>query len=287
MSQRLQRFLGLAVFLTPALLWLLLLIVLPHVDLFLLSIRPKRGGGAVSLANYARFFVEPIYWNTFARTATYSILATLLTLVVAFPVAYFIAKVARGRAKGVLFLLCLLPFWVSELVRVYGWMILLRESGVLSGFLVWAGLAAQPIEMLYNDVAIMIGLIYTSMLFMVVPLVTVLDSLDDSLIEAAYDLGGSAPSILREIVIPHAMPGIAAGSIVVFMLTLGNYLTPALLGGKESLWFTEQIYNQFIIRFNWEQGSAFGFLLLILSSAIVWIGLRLTGQTLAGAVQQR
>jgi spermidine/putrescine transport system permease protein len=282
-----RRFVGLAVFMTPAALWLLLLIVLPHVDMFLLSIRSKGAGGVLTLANYTRFFAEPIYWNTFARTATYSVLATLLTLLIAFPVAYFIAKVARGRAKGVLFLLCLLPFWVSELVRTYGWMILLRESGILSGLLVWTGLAARPIEMLYNDVAIMIGLIYTSMLFMVVPLVTVLDSLDDSLIEAAYDLGGTAPSILREIVIPHAMPGIAAGSIVVFMLTLGNYLTPTLLGGKESLWFTEQIYNQFIIRFNWEQGSAFGFLLLILSSAIVWIGLKLTGQTLAGAVQTR
>ena len=287
MSFRTSRYIGLAVFMAPAALWLFLLIVLPHVDMFLLSIRSKGAGGALSMANYTRFFVEPIYWNTFARTATYSVLATLLTLLIAFPVAYFIAKVARGRAKGVLFLLCLLPFWVSELVRTYGWMILLRESGILSGLLVWTGLAARPIEMLYNDVAIMIGLIYTSMLFMVVPLVTVLDSLDDSLIEAAYDLGGTAPSILREIVIPHAMPGIAAGSIVVFMLTLGNYLTPTLLGGKESLWFTEQIYNQFIIRFNWEQGSAFGFLLLILSSAIVWIGLKLTGQTLAGAVQTR
>ena len=285
MSPRMRHFVGLAVFMTPAALWLLLLIVLPHVDMFLLSIRSKGAGGVLTLGNYGRFFVEPIYWNTFARTAVYSILATLLTLIIAFPVAYFIAKVARGRGKGVLFLLCLLPFWVSELVRTYGWMILLRESGILSGLLVWSGLAARPVEMLYNDVAIMIGLIYTSMLFMVVPLVTVLDSLDDSLIEAAYDLGGTAPSILREIVIPHAMPGIAAGSIVVFMLTLGNYLTPTLLGGKESLWFTEQIYNQFIIRFNWEQGAAFGFLLLILSSAIVWIGLKLTGQTLAGAVR--
>lgn len=285
MSPGMRRFVWLAVFMTPAALWLLLLIVLPHVDMFLLSIRSKGAGGVLTLGNYTRFFAEPIYWNTFGRTAIYSILATLLTLIIAFPVAYFIAKVARGRGKGVLFLLCLLPFWVSELVRTYGWMILLRESGILSGLLVWTGLAAKPVEMLYNDVAIMIGLIYTSMLFMVVPLVTVLDSLDDSLIEAAYDLGGTAPSILREIVIPHAMPGIAAGSIVVFMLTLGNYLTPTLLGGKESLWFTEQIYNQFIIRFNWEQGAAFGFLLLILSSAIVWIGLKLTGQTLAGAVR--
>jgi spermidine/putrescine transport system permease protein len=109
-------------------------------------------------------------------------------------------------------------------------------------------------------------LVYTSMLFMVIPLISALESLDDSLIEAAYDLGGNGWSILRQIVIPHAAPGIVAGCIVVFMLTLGNYLTPTLLGGKNSQWFTEQIYTQFITRFNWEQGAAFGFLLLGLST---------------------
>ncbi len=128
--------------------------------------------------------------------------------------------------------------------------------------------------MLYHDATILVGLVYTSMLFMVVPLVNALETLDDSLIEAAYDLGGNGWSILRQIVIPHAAPGIAAGAIVVFMLTLGNYLTPTLLGGKNSLWFTEQIYTQFITRFNWEQGAAFGFLLLALSTAIVWLGLQ-------------
>ena len=130
----------------------------------------------------------------------------------------------------------------------------------------------------------MMGLIYTSMLFMVVPLVSTLDSLDDSLIEAGYDLGGSKLSILKEIVIPHSMPGIISGCIVVFMLTLGNYLTPILLGGKSSMWFTGQIYTQFITRFNWELGAAFGFLLLIVSSTIVWLGLKLSGQTLASTV---
>jgi spermidine/putrescine transport system permease protein len=280
--------LGLFLLLAPALLWLVSLVVLPQVDLFLLSLRPRGEGAAPpTLANYARFFEEPVYWRTFARTAVYSLVATALTLLVAFPVAFYIAKVARGRARDALFLLCLVPFWVSELVRTYGWMILLRESGVVSRLLVATGLAARPVELLYNDAAIMVGLVYSSILFMVVPLVTVLDTLDDSLVEAAYDLGGRAPSVLRDVVVPHAMPGIAAGSIVVFMLTLGNYLTPTLLGGKESLWFTEQVYNQFIVRFNWEQGSAFGFLLLALSSAIVWLGLRLTGQTLAGAVGRR
>jgi spermidine/putrescine transport system permease protein len=124
------------------------------------------------------------------------------------------------------------------------------------------------------------------MLFMVVPLINALETLDESLIEAAYDLGGSGLSILRQIVIPHAAPGIAAGAIVVFMLTLGNYLTPTLLGGKNSLWFTEQIYAQFITRFNWEQGAAFGFLLLGLSTAIVWLGLRLTGQRFADVMRR-
>src|SRR3977135_1410723 len=207
-----------------------------------------------------------------------ALLAPVCTLVIAFPVAWYIAKIARGRAKSLLFVLCLIPFWVSETVRTLGWMILLRESGVLPRLLVDLGITAAPVEMLYHDATILVGLVYTSLLFMVGALVGALHHLAVSLIEAAYDLGGNGWSILRQIVVPHAAPGIAAGSIVVFMLTLGNYLTPTLLGGKNSLWFTETIYTQFITRFNWEQGAAFGFLLLVLSTAIVWLGLTLTGQ---------
>ncbi len=274
--------LGFVLLLTPLVLWLALLIIIPHIDMFFVSLRERVGVGEyeTSLANYRTFLEEPLYLMTFARTAVMSVLATALTLLIGFPVADYLAKLARGRVRSALFLLCLVPFWVSELVRTFGWMILLRETGVFSSFLQWAGLAQGPVEMLYNDAAIMVGLVYTSMLFMVVPLVTTLDSLDDAVIEAGYDLGGSGPSILREIVVPHAMPGIVSGSIVVFMLSLGNYLTPIMLGGKDSLWFTELIYSQFIVRFNWELGAVFGFMLLILSSVIVWGTLRLTGQTL-------
>ena len=274
-------------FLSPVLLWLFLLIVLPHIDLFLMSfhVEDDYGGMVWSVSNYMNFFQEPIYWLTFVRTAVYSILVTFLTFVIALPVAFYITKVVNPRFQGFLTLLLLLPFWVSELVRVYGWMILLRESGVINHFLLKLGLLDQPIEMLYNDATMVMGLVYTSMLFMVVPLVSVLESLDDSLIEAAYDLGGDMWSILRKIIIPHAMPGIVSGSIVVFMLSLGNYLTPNLMGGKNSLWFTEQIYNQFIASFNWNQGSAFGFLLLLLSSGIIWLGLTLTKQKLSKVVQ--
>ena len=274
--------LGLILLMSPLLLWLTTLIIIPHLDMLYVSLREKVGirQYEFGFGNYMAFFTEPLYWNTFARTAYMSIMATFLTLIIGFPISYYIAKIAKGRLKMALFLLCLVPFWVSELVRTFGWMILLRETGVFSNFLQWSGLIDQPVEMLYNDAAIMVGLVYTSMLFMVVPLVTTLDSLDDSLIEAGYDLGGNGFSVMKNIVIPHAVPGIVTGSIVVFMLSLGNYLTPILLGGKSSLWFTGMIYSQFITRFNWEQGAAFGFLLLALSSLIVWIALKLTGQTL-------
>jgi len=268
--------LGLILLLTPFLLWLSLLIVIPHIDLLLVSLRERVGVGQyeISLGNYFSFFTEPLYMVTFLRTAVMSIFATILTLLIGFPVAYYIAKMAKGRTQSALFLLCLVPFWVSELVRTFGWMILLRETGIISNLLQSVGLANGPVEMLYNDAAIMVGLVYTSMLFMVVPLITTLESLSDEVVEAGYDLGGNGFSVLREIIIPHAMPGIVSGSIVVFMLCLGNYLTPTMLGGKESLWFTELIYSQFIVRFNWELGAAFGFLLLILSSVIVWGMLR-------------
>ncbi len=274
-------------FLTPVILWLFLMIVLPHIDLLIMSFRMENDAGEMvwSLSNYISFFEEPIYWLTFARTAVYAILVTCLTFIIALPLAFYITKVVAPRYQGFLTLLLLLPFWVSELVRVYGWMILLRESGVINHFLIKTGILNQPVEMLYNDVSMVMGLIYTSMLFMVVPLISVLDSLDNSLIEAAYDLGANMWTILFKIIIPHAKPGIVSGSIVVFMLTLGNYLTPNLMGGKYSLWFTEQIYNQFIASFNWNQGSAFGFLLLVLSSALVWIGLKLSRQTLKGVVK--
>lgn len=274
-------------FLTPVLLWLFLLIVLPQIDLFFMSFRLENDLGQTvwSIGNYLNFFHEPIYWLTFVRTGIYSILVTFLTLLIALPVAFYITKVVKPRFQGFLTLLLLLPFWVSEMVRVYGWMILLRESGVINHFLLRFGILNHPVEMLYRDATMILGLVYTCMLFMVVPLISTLDSLDNSLIEAAYDLGGNLWSIWFKIIIPHAKPGIVSGSIIVFMLTLGDYLTPNLMGGKNSLWFTEQIYNEFISSFNWNQGSAFGFLLLFLSSMAIWVGLKLSKQTLRKVVQ--
>ncbi|MFZ6687731.1 ABC transporter permease [Undibacterium sp. SXout11W] len=276
-----QKSLLLWLLLAPALIWLSLLILLPHLEMLILSLRTRVAPQeyAFSLKQYATFFDEPLYWHTFLRTAILSLSATAISLVLAFPVAWYIAKVAGSKAKPLLLAMVLLPFWVSEMVRTLGWMILLRGNGVLPQLLFHLGLTSEPIELLYNDAAILLGLVYSSLLFMLIPLINALETLDDSLIEAAYDLGGHPSNIVRQIIIPHAAPGIAAGTIMVFMLTLGNYLTPVLLGGKNSMWFTEQIYTQFITRFNWEQGAAFAFLLLGLSTFLVWCGLKLSRQS--------
>jgi len=275
-----MRKLTLTVLLIPPILWLGLLIVLPHVQLLALSLRERMEVGvyAYNLNQYKSFFTETVFLETFIRTAIMSALATALTLVIALPMAWIIVKIAKGRGASTLFVMCLLPFWISETIRTLGWMILLRESGVIPQFLVAIGVTAQPIELLYHDATIMMGLVYTSMLFMLVPLINAIETLDNSLIEAAYNLGANNAAIIRTIVLPHALPGITAGCIIVFMLCLGNYLTPTLLGGTHSQWFTEQIYNQFITRFNWEQGSALGFLLLLLSTLMIAIALRLSGQ---------
>jgi len=278
--------LSLYLLLAPFALWIALLIILPHLGMLYISLREKVAPRVYEfgLENYINFFNEPIYWNTLIRTGSMSLLVTALALILGFPIAYYIAKIAGNRTRGALFLMCLIPLWVSDLIRAFGWILLLRETGVISSSLQWAGVIGSPIEFLYNDAAVIMGLVYTVILFMIVPLVSTLDGMDKSMIEAGYNLGGNGPTVLRRIIIPYAMPGIVAGCIVVFMLTAGSYLTPILLGGKNSSWFTEQIYDQFITRYNWESGAAFGFLLLAFTSFVVWAGLKLSGQTLNSTV---
>ena len=266
----------------PVLIWLVFMVVIPHVELAVSSflVEDDMGGVVFSFANYIEFFSQEIYWLTFVKTAAYSIAVTLLAFVVAFPIAFYLTKVASVKVASFLILLLLIPLWVGELVTVYGWMVLLGDNGVINHLLMTIGIINEPLNMLYTDFSMVIGLLYMSVLFMVIPVMSTLQSLDDSLIEAACDLGASKWVIFTKIVIPYAMPGITSGAIIVFMLVIGDYLAPNLLGGKSSLWFTEQIYNNFLSTFNWNEGAAFGFLLLILSSVIIWVALKLSGQKL-------
>lgn len=266
----------------PVLLWLVTLIILPHMDLLISSFKVENDDGDMvfSLANYVAFFSDEIYWLTFVRTALYAIGVTILAFIITFPIAFYLTKVVSKKHASFLILLLLIPLWVGELVTIYGWMVLLGDHGIINYFLMSIGIIDEPLNMLYTDFSMVIGLLYMSMLFMVVPVMSTLDSLDDSLIEAACDLGASKWTIFTRIIIPYSMPGIVSGAIIVFMLVIGDYLAPNILGGKSSLWFTEQIYNQFLSTFNWNEGAAFGFLLLVLSSGIIWIALKVSGQKL-------
>lgn len=283
MRTRIQRVRGLWLLLIPMLLWIGMLFVLPHVKLFMLSFLDRRSG-ELTLANYATFFHKSLYLKVFFRTATFSIFTTLLTLAISFPAAFIITKVLGRKMKTIMLLAIVLPYWVSELIQAFIWMVLLRETGVISYTLQYLGITDHNIEFLYHNSTIVVGLVYTSILFMTIPIINSLDTLDDSLIEASYDLGGNFWSTMKEIIIPHAAPGIMVGSIMVFMLNLGNYVTVTLLGGKNSLWFTESIYNQFIVRFNQNQGSAFGVILLTFSVLFVWIVLKISKQDLTEAM---
>lgn len=266
----------------PVLLWLVFLIIIPHIDLFVSSFKAENDAGQMvfSLDNYAAFFQDSIYWRTFINTALYAIWVTILAFAVTFPIAFYLTKVVSRKYASFLMLMLLIPLWIGELVTIYGWVIILGDHGVINEFLIWLGIIDKPLALLYTNLSMTIGLLYMSMLFMIIPVMSTLESLDDSMIEAASDLGASKFTIFRRIIIPHAMPGITNGAIIVFMLVIGDYVAPNILGGKSSLWFTEQIYNQFLQTFNWNGGAAFGFLLLMLSSAVIWMALKLSGQKL-------
>ena len=279
---------GFYLFFIPVLLWILFFFVLPQIGLMVLSLQGNDYYGEMgfTLKNYTNFFQERVYWLTYVRTAVISLIVTFITMVIALPVAFYISKIAKPKNKGFLMMMALVPFWVSGLVRIYGIMTLLRESGVINRIFLNMGLLQEPLQMLFNDRAIIFTFVYTNILFMLVPIIGVMDTLDDSLIEAAYDLGAKKLVIWRQIILPHCISGITSGCIVVFMLVTGSYVTPTLIGGKNSLWFTQQIYNQFIHYFNWNQGAAFGFLLLVISSMVVWAFLKITRQKLSEVMEK-
>ena len=281
----------------PLFLWLSLLIVFPHIRLAMLSFL-KRGQDTMFLDNYLNIFLgnylapfqdpDQLFSRVFFKTMLYSLVNTLLTLIVAYPIAFYLAKVLKGSRKFALLLLLILPYWVSELVRVYAWMNILRETGFLNYLLVNVlGIFDQPVEFLYNNTSLFVVFVYSSVLLMLLPIYSSLEGLADEQIQAAEDLGAGPFATFRYVVFPISLPSVTYGCILVFMISAGNYLIPNLIGGKNTLWVTEMIYNRFIISTNWNLGSAYSLLLLISTSIMIWLGLRLTGQSLRGVFSEQ
>lgn len=260
------------------LVWLIALVILPQLLMVDYSFRPNLlpseiGGpkDSYSLVNYVTLFNNKIHLGIFFKTIWSSVMVTALTLVVSYPLAFYLAKVATPKQAALCLLLLIIPFWINEILRTFSWYIILAYNGPLNAMLQALGLIDRPLRFLSGDGGVMVGMVYAYILFMIFPLYNALESLDANQIRAARNLGASWAKTHLRIIIPHAKPGIATGCIMTFMLAAGSYAVPALLGSPGSRWFTQIIYNWFFEGGNWNQGAAYAFLLLIL--CIGFIGL--------------
>ena len=221
--------------------------------------------------SYVRLF-DPLYGGILIRSFAISLLSTVLCLVLGYPLALFIAR--SGARRNLYLNLVMLPFWTSFLVRTYAWMFLLRDTGLINTVLLAMGLIGEPLPLLYNDGAVVLGLVYGYLPFMVLPLYTTLERLDKSLFEAAADLGARPSVAFVQIMLPLSMPGIRAGSILVFISCIGAYLTPDLLGGSKTIMIGNVVQNQFTAARDWPFGAACSLVLMALVMILLKLFLR-------------
>ncbi len=225
------------------------------------------------LSNY-RQTLDPLYLQIYWRSLWMALLTTALCLVISYPVAYYIAVVAPARRKNLLLALVVIPFWTSFLIRTYAWMLLLRTEGLINTLLLGSGLIDAPLNLLYNEMAVMVGLVYGELPFMILPLYASLEKLDLTLLEAAGDLGAHHASTFWRITVPLTMPGIVAGIVLVFIPSIGQFVVSDLLGGAKSMLAGNLIQNQFAVARNKPFGSAVAFeltaVVLVLLLAYAW-----------------
>lgn len=265
------RWLGVTGLLAPAGLWLLLLLVLPTLVIFQLSLVPNiRPGDVVipsGIENYLRA-LEPGNLGVVLRSLKLAIGTTLLCLLLGFPVAYWIALLAPQRWRNLLLLGFVLPLWTSSLLRTYAWIAILRPTGVLNSLLGLVGIPA--LDILNRPPAVLVGMSYSFLPYMVLILYSSLEKLDRQLLEASADLGATPLQTFWKITVPQSLPGIAAGSLLVFITSLGDFIDPELLGGASSMTVARLIYNQFLGQTpNWGFGSALSMVLIFAVSVAI------------------
>ncbi len=213
--------------------------------------------------NFIYLWEDSLYRDTYVNSLKISVSSTILCLLVGYPIAYGIAR-ATPTAKKIMLLMVILPFWTSFLLRVYAWIGLLSDQGTINSFLMWIGIIDSPIKMLYTEFAVYVGIVYTYVPFMILPLFASIEKLDMTLHEAAADLGSRPFTIFRTITIPLTMPGIIAGSLLVFIPATGEFVIPDLLGGGNVLMIGKVLYSEFNSNQDWPIASAVAIVLLFL-----------------------
>ncbi|WP_246160192.1 ABC transporter permease [Aureimonas fodinaquatilis] len=263
--------------------WILAMNVAPIVEMvrisFLSSYPPTVGKQAVwTLASWRVFFGDPIYIYQFFRTLTFAMVVTGITLMITYPVAYYVAKVVRPERQLRFMLVLLVPFWVGEIVRTYAIMILLGNRGFINMLLIWLGIIDQPLSLIYSNFSVGFGVIYLTSLYMMMPLYAALERIPTSQLEAAADLGAGPLTRFWKIILPQSRSGISSGCVLVFLISIGIYATPVLLGGSRTTMFAETIAGFFMYAGDtWPIGAAFSGIMLVGAMVVCGIFMRLVG----------
>lgn len=257
----------------PIVTWLSVFFIIPLLIVVAVSFASRTAYGQVifnwQIVNYLRF-LEPLYLKIFAETVMVALLTTVITFALGYPLAYSIAKLPKKWQQAGL-ILVMIPFWINFLIRSYAWVIILRSQGVINTILLNLGLIKQPLMLLYNDVAVLLGMVYALLPFMVLPIYVAIEQLDVRLLEAASDLGAKPFTAFRKITLPLTLPGVAAGSILVFISSLGMFVVPDVMGGAKSALIGNLIQNQFLAARDWPFGSALSIILAILSLVLIML----------------
>ncbi|MCH1625781.1 spermidine/putrescine ABC transporter permease PotB [Fredinandcohnia quinoae] len=262
---------------SPVTLWMLAFLFVPILFILFVSFMSRGTYGGIeyifTLQNYARFF-DSLYLDILLMSILIAGATTLICAIFGYPFAYLIAR-SSPKYRTLLLFLVIVPFWTNSLIRTYAWIILLRTEGVLNQLLMWLGIISEPLTLLYNNGAILVGLVYTLFPFMVLPLYASIEKLDKSYLEAASDLGAKAWQTFIKITLPLTMPGIVAGSLLVFIPTLGLFFIPDLMGGAKTMMIGNLIKNQFLTARDWPFGAAASIILVILTMVLIFVYLRI------------
>ena len=273
----------LGVLIAPATLYLILFFVIPLGIVFVYSFLKRGVYGQLiwefNLQNYVRV-LDPLYLQIFWRSAVLATASTLGCLLLAYPFAYYIARRPTARTRNLLLVLVMIPFWTNFLIRTYAWRVILSNDGPINSVLMGLGVINEPASLLFTDGAVLIGLVYGYLPFMVLPLYAAIERIDFSLMEAAGDLYANGWQAFRRVLLPLSMPGVLAGSILVFIPSLGAFVTPDLLGGAKTVMIGNLIQGQFLTARDWPFGSAISMLLMFAVLIATTVYFRKGGRTL-------
>ncbi|MBT4239912.1 MAG: ABC transporter permease [Oceanospirillaceae bacterium] len=258
-------FLGLSM---PAVLAILIVVFLPI--FWLSSLSFYNAAGELSTENYARIFESALYRRTFVVTFQISIAVTVICILLGYPLCYLLTKV-KDRTAAILMIFVLVPFWTSVLVRTYAWLVLLQRNGIINSSLMSLGIIEEPLQLAHNLTGSIIGMVHIMLPFLILPLYATMRNIDTDLVRAAVGLGSSPRGAFWRVFFPMSLPGLFAGIVLVFILSLGFFVTPALLGGGRVQMLAQRIESTITIYSNWGAASALGVVLLLLALVMIWL----------------